>query len=147
MHHISKKPYTTASVEQVNDIIKTNPETIEGIFLTGDSELELPVIFRSSRVRFNWNEVYKNTPEFKVKDAVLEALTVLSYVQNFIVLNRNSAVQDAMSLLQAVLLFYNSSYCTNDRWDEICQEACVKLHFAIQSLHTMKCSKLINSDY
>ena len=43
------------------------------------------------------------------------ALTVLSHVQNFRSFHCCPAVQDAMSLLHAVLLFYKSGYCINDQ--------------------------------
>ena len=42
-----------------------------------------------------------------------------------------------MSLFHAVLIYYNAGLCSDAQLDEICQEACVKLHFAIQSLKSL----------
>ena len=93
---------------------------------------------RAKRDGFDWREAYANTSDFGAKEAVLEAIKALSHVQNLLSFYCCPAVQDAMSVLHAVLLFFNAHLSSTAQWDAICQEACVQLHFAIRSIDQLK---------
>ena len=134
LHHIHLRKYASASLTQVQQIGKTDPETMEGAFLLG---LQLTVENRTARAEINWNALYANIPDFGAKDDVLKAIDDLREVQNLRPFRQTPAVQDAMSLLHAVLIYHTAGLCSEAQWDEICQEACVKLHAAIQSLESL----------
>ena len=134
LHHIHQRKYANASIAQVHEIGKTDPETMESAFCTG---LKLTDENRTARAEINWSALYANTPDFGAKDDVLKVIDDLREVQNLRTFCRTPAVQDAMSLLHAVLIDYNAGLCSDVQWDEICQEACVKLHVTIQSLESL----------
>ena len=142
VHHIARKSsstqkYATASFVPVHEVGQKNPEAGDGQFLPKNKKLRLLYLERARRSPHDWREVYKNTADFGAKETVLEALTGLTEVQNLRPFN-NRPVQDALSLLHAVLLFYKANLITTAQWDEICQEACVKLHSVIRRLHQLK---------
>ena len=142
LHHIRQQQYYTESSAPAREhqCGRRNPvrEANEGTFHNEDMRFGLKVVHRAKRDEFDWREVYANTPDFGAKKAVLQAINALSHVQNLLAFRCCPAVQDVMSVLDAVLLFYNAGLCTTAQWEAICLEACVQLHFAIRSLDQLK---------
>ena len=138
LHHVYQRQSADDSTRytQVYESGKTNPEATEGLFNPEGKGFALPIVQRKTRIEFDWIQIYANIADFGAKAAVLEALAALTRIQNLRSFNNIPAIQDAMSLLQAVLLLQD--LCSIANWKEICQEACVKLHFAIQSLDKLK---------
>ena len=89
----------------------------EGTFHNEDMRFGLKVVPRAKRDGFDWRETYANTPDFGAKEAVLEAIKALSHVQNLHSFRWCPAVQDAMSVLHAVLLFFNARLSSTAQWD------------------------------
>ena len=149
-HHIHQQQYASKSLAQVSQIGETNVyqtasistlinQLCGGRFITEDECRERILRRRAIRFELNWSLLfYADTPEFGAKKAVLDAIAVLTKVQNLHSFRCSPAVQDAVSLLHAVLIYCNAGLCNDSQWDEICQEACVKLHVAIQSLTQLK---------
>ena len=145
-HHIHQRQYSLKSLAQMRQIGKTNIETSDGTFHIEDSSsYSLRIAQRRNRYEFNWTQIYADTADFQAKDTVLRAISSLTKMQNLISFGDIPSVQDSLSLLQALLLFYNAGLCSDAQWDEIFQKACVKLNFAIQSADIL--SEVLTEEY
>ena len=138
LHHIYQRKYATSSLEPVCEISKTNRKTRQKAEINRISKgPKLPDEKRHQRELGYFKIADKNTSYFDAKNAVIRAIDDLDNVQDMFLLCDCPAVQDAKSILHVVLIFHKSGLCGTADWNEICEEACVKLHKAILSVEKL----------